>query len=181
VRNNYSSADDIGKQYYATQLGIYDEMYSTEKRVLPYWERFMAAIDTMGIDKLELRHREAQRLLRENGVTYNVYGDSQNLTRPWQLDPVPLLISSAEWSAIESGLKQRADLLDLILKDIYGKQNLIKKGLLPAELIFSHEGFLHPCSGAIQKQKRHLTIYSANLARGPNGHMWVLDDRTEMV
>ncbi len=179
MRNNYSSADDIGKQYYATQLGIYDEMYSTEKRVLPYWERFMAAIDTMGIDKLELRRREAQRLLRENGVTYNVYGDSQNLTRPWQLDPVPLLISSAEWSAIESGLKQRADLLDLILKDIYGKQNLIKKGLLPAELIFSHEGFLHPCSGAIQKQKRHLTIYSANLARGPNGHMWVLDDRTQ--
>ena len=71
------------------------------------------------------------------------------------------------------------DTTDLILKDIYGKQNLIKKGLLPAELIFSHEGFLHPCSGAIQKQKRHLTIYSANLARGPNGHMWVLDDRTQ--
>jgi len=179
VPDTNSPANDIGTQYYATQLGIYDEMYATENKVLPYWERFMAALESMGSEKLELRRREAQRLLRENGVTYNVYGDSQNLTRPWRLDPVPLLISSEEWSVIESGLKQRADLLDLILKDIYGRQNLLKKGLLPTELIFGHEGFLHPCVGALQNQQRHLTLYSANLARGPDGRMWVLDDRTQ--
>ena len=178
MRNN-SLANDIGTQYYATQLGIYDEMYANKVKVLPYWERFMAALDSMGTDNLELRRKEAQRLLRENGVTYNVYGDSKNLTRPWQLDPVPLLISSEEWGVIEAGLKERAELLDLILKDIYGKQSLLKKSLLPPELVFGHEGFLHPCVGALQKQKRHLTIYSANLARGPNGRMWVLDDRAQ--
>ncbi len=179
MRNTNSTANDLRSQYYATQLGIYDEMYATENKVLPYWERFMTALESMGSEKLEARRREAQRLLRENGVTYNVYGDSQNLTRPWRLDPVPLLISSEEWAVIEAGLKQRAELLDLILKDIYGKQNLLKKGMLPAELIFGHEGFLRPCVGALQNQQRHLTIYSANLARGPNGRMWVLDDRTQ--
>jgi uncharacterized circularly permuted ATP-grasp superfamily protein/uncharacterized alpha-E superfamily protein len=179
VRNTNSTANDLRSQYYATQLGIYDEMYATENKVLPYWERFMTALESMGSEKLEARRREAQRLLRENGVTYNVYGDSQNLTRPWRLDPVPLLISSEEWAVIEAGLKQRAELLDLILKDIYGKQNLLKKGMLPAELIFGHDGFLRPCVGALQNQQRHLTIYSANLARGPNGRMWVLDDRTQ--
>ena len=178
MRNN-SLANDVGTQYYATQLGIYDEMYANKVKVLPYWERFMAALDSMGTENLELSRKEAQRLLRENGVTYNVYGDSKNLTRPWQLDPVPLLISSEEWVAIESGLKERAELLDLILKDIYDKQTLLKKGLLPPELVFGHEGFLHPCVGALQKQKRQLTIYSANLARGPNGRMWVLDDRAQ--
>ena len=177
--NSNSPAHELGRQYYATQLGIYDEMYATENKALPYWQRFMTALDSMGSEKLELRRREAQRLLRENGVTYNVYGDAQNLTRPWRLDPVPLLISSEEWTAIEAGLKQRAELLDLILKDIYGKQTLLKKGLLPAELIYGHEGFLHPCVGALQNQQRHLTLYSANLARGPNGRMWVLDDRTQ--
>ncbi|MEI6270074.1 MAG: circularly permuted type 2 ATP-grasp protein [Methylococcaceae bacterium] len=179
MRNNNGPANDIGTQYYATQLGIYDEMYATKNKALPYWERFMAALESMGSEKLELRRREAQRLLRENGVTYNVYGDSESLTRPWRLDPVPLLISSEEWIIIEAGLKQRAELLDLILKDIYGKQTLLKKGLLPAELVFGHEGFLHPCVGALQNQQRHLTIYSANLARGPSGRMWVLDDRTQ--
>ncbi len=169
----------LSKQYYETQLGIHNEMYAAENKALPYWQRLMASLETMGSENLELRRREAQRLLRENGVTYNVYGDEQNLTRPWKLDPVPLLISSDEWRVIEAGLKQRAELLDLILKDIYGKQTLLKKGLLPAELIFGHEGFLHPCVDTLQHQKRLLTLYSANLARGPNGRMWVLDDRTQ--
>lgn len=177
--NTNRPANDIGAQYYATQLGIYDEMYATENKALPYWERFMDALDSLGSEKIEARRREAQRLLRENGVTYNVYGDAQNLTRPWRLDPVPLLISSEEWRVIEAGLQQRAVLLDLILKDIYGKQTLLKKGLLPAELIFGHEGFLRPCVDTLPNQQRHLTLYSANLARGPNGRMWVLDDRTQ--
>jgi hypothetical protein len=49
--------------------------------------------------------------------------------------------------------------------------------LLPVELVFGHEGFLHPCVGALQNQQRQLIIYSTHLARGPNGRMWVLDDR----
>jgi uncharacterized circularly permuted ATP-grasp superfamily protein/uncharacterized alpha-E superfamily protein len=179
VSNANNPASDIGKQYYATQLGIYDEMYATENKALPYWGRFMGALDALGTENLELRRREAQRLLRENGVTYNVYGDSQKLTRPWKLDPVPLLISSEEWTVIEAGLKQRAELFNLVLKDLYGKQNLLKKGLLPCELIFGHEGFLHPCVDSLQNLERPLVIYSANLARGPNGRMWVLDDRTQ--
>jgi uncharacterized circularly permuted ATP-grasp superfamily protein/uncharacterized alpha-E superfamily protein len=179
VSSTDSLADDIGKQYYATRLGIYDEMYATKNKALPHWERFMGALDAMGSEKLELRRREAQRLLRENGVTYNVYGDAQKLARPWLLDPVPLLISSEEWLIIETGLKQRAELLNLILKDIYGNQSLLKKGLLPSGLIFGHEGFLHPCVDALENQRQHLTLYSANLARGPDGRMWVLDDRTQ--
>ncbi len=178
--NNTPIPDNqLNRQYYETQLGIHDEMYGAENKALPDWQRLMSTLDAMGSENLELRRREAQRLLRENGVTYNVYGDEQNLTRPWKLDPVPLLISSDEWSIIEAGLKQRAELLDLILKDIYGKQTLLKNGLLPAELIFGHEGFLHPCVGTLQQQKRLLTLYSANLARGPNERMWVLDDRTQ--
>jgi len=173
------SANDIGAQFYATQLGVYDEMVAKERKVLPYWERFMDAIATLGSEQLELRRREAQRLLRENGVTYNVYGDTQKLTRPWRLDPVPLLISSEDWSLIEAGLKQRAELLNLILKDIYGKQQLLKKGLLPNELVLAHDGFLHPCVGALPQLQRELIVYSANLARGHNGRMLVLDDRSQ--
>ncbi|MGZ8174366.1 MULTISPECIES: circularly permuted type 2 ATP-grasp protein [Methylobacter] len=173
------STGDIGAQFYATKLGVYDEMLAKEHKVLPYWERFMDAIATLGSEQLELRRREAQRLLRENGVTYNVYGDTQKLTRPWRLDPVPLLISSEDWSLIEAGLKQRAELLNLILKDIYGKQLLLKKGLLPSELVLAHDGFLHPCVGALPHLQRELIVYSANLARGQNGRMLVLDDRSQ--
>ncbi len=172
-------ASDIGTQFYATRLGVYDEMVAKEDKVLPHWEHFIGAIAALGSEQLEQRRREAQRLLRENGVTYNVYGEPQNLTRPWRLDPIPLLISSAEWALIEAGLKQRAELLNLVLKDLYGQQQLLKKGLLPSELVWAHDGFLHPCVGALSTLPRQLIVYSANLARGPNGRMWVLDDRSQ--
>ncbi|POZ53351.1 circularly permuted type 2 ATP-grasp protein [Methylovulum psychrotolerans] len=179
MRSPSELANDIGVQYYETRLGVYDEMVTTEHKVLPYWQHFVNALETMGSEEIEHRRREAQRLLRENGVTYNVYGDTQKLTRPWRLDPIPLLISSEEWTVIEAGLKQRARLLDLILKDIYGEQNLLKKGLLPMELVFAHQGFLHPCQGTLQNQPIQLTIYSANLVRGAKGRFWVLDDRAQ--
>ncbi|MGR9115105.1 MAG: circularly permuted type 2 ATP-grasp protein [Gammaproteobacteria bacterium] len=171
--------NEIGTQHYATQLGTYDEMYATQDKLLPHWEHFMAALTKMGADELASRRREAQRLLRHNGVTYNVYVESQSLARPWQLDPVPLLISDEEWSVIAAGLEQRAELFNLILQDIYSKQSLLKKGLLPVELIYSHHGFLRPCVGAFEAIHNRLTLYSADLARGPDGRMWVLDDRTQ--
>ncbi len=173
------SANCVGTQFYDTKLGVYDEIVAKDAKVQQHWERFMGSVTALGSEQLELRRREAQRLLRENGVTYNVYGDTQRLTRPWRLDPVPLLISSDEWMVIEAGLKQRAELLDLILKDIYGKQTLLKKGLLPRELVLAHDGFLHACVGALSNKKHHLTVYSANLARGHNGRMWVLNDRSQ--
>ena len=173
------SVNDLSAQLYATKLGVGDEKVDQDHNAAPYWERLMEAIATLGGEQLELRRREAQRLLRENGVTYNVYGDGQKITRPWRLDPVPLLISNAEWLLIEAGLKQRAELLDLVLKDIYGKQSLLKKGLLPRELVLAHNGFLHACVGAAPNLKRQLTIYSANLARGQNGRMLVLYDRSQ--
>lgn len=168
-----------GGQFYATQLGVYDEMYSGKDRVLPHWQQFMEALEQLGSEELERRRREAQRMLLENGVTYNVYGDSQQRARIWQLDPIPLLIASNEWRAIESGLIQRAELLDLILADIYGAQKLIKKGLLPLELVYGHQGFARPCVGTLNPRQRQLILYSANLARGPDGRMWVLDDRSQ--
>ncbi|GAB4262624.1 MAG: circularly permuted type 2 ATP-grasp protein [Methylomicrobium sp.] len=176
---NSAIAKEIGAQHYATQLTGYDEMYAGKGTVLPYWEHFINAIEQLGIDELEHRRREAQRLLRENGVTYNVYNDARSLSRPWKLDPIPLLISSKEWAVIEAGLIQRAELLNLLLKDIYGEQTLLKKGLLPAELVYGHDGFLRPCVGSLSAHQRQLFLYSANLARGPDGRMWVLDDRTQ--
>lgn len=173
------SGHAIGTQHYATQLGTYDEMYATQNKPLPHWERFLAMLARLGGDEIESRRREAQRLLRNNGVTYNVYVESQTLARPWQLDPVPLLISSDEWNVIAAGLEQRTELLNLLLQDIYGEQRLLKKGLLPVELIYGHDGFLRPCVGAFAARQSCLTLYSADLARGPDGRMWVLDDRTQ--
>jgi len=166
-------------QFYAPRLEAYDEMYAGEGRMLPHWQVLMQELDQLGQEGLERRHLEAQRLLRENGVTFNIYDGLRGMARPWQLDPIPLFISADEWSIIEAGLVQRAELLNLVLADIYGPQQLLKEGLLPPELVFGHAGFQRSCVGSIKAGNRSLTICSSNLARGPDGRMWVIDDRAQ--
>ena len=87
--------------------------------------------------------------------------------------------SRHEWATIESGLSQRAQLLNLILEDIYGERKLIKTGLLPMELIYNHAGFLRPCSGIRLPGKHQLILYSADVAKSVEGKIWVVADRTQ--
>ena len=65
--------------------------------------------------------------MQDNGVTYNVYDDRAGQARPWQLDIVPFILSSADWKKIEAAVIQRAMLADLLLRDVYGPQRLIAR------------------------------------------------------
>jgi len=156
-----------------------DEMLDASGNIRPHWAYFLGALQNLGQNEISLRQNEILKLLRENGVTYNVYGDPDGSSRPWQLDPVPLLISNEEWSSIETGLLERAELLNLILTDLYGPRELIRKGLLPVDLIFNHSGFLRACDKVQIPGKHQLVLYAADLARGPDNQMWVIGDRTQ--
>lgn len=150
-------------------------MYAPDGQVRRHWKYLARALAELGPLEFERRAEESRRLLLESGVTYHVYGDREGTERPWDLDPIPFLISSQEWAVIEAGLIQRAEVLNLLLKDLYGPRDLIKKDVLPPELIYAHGGFLRPCTD-IQKRGEHwLTLYAADLARarrhdvGPRG------------
>jgi uncharacterized circularly permuted ATP-grasp superfamily protein/uncharacterized alpha-E superfamily protein len=166
--------------HYQPHPGVYDEMCTPEGEVRAHWQYLASALADLGQGDLTQRRNEVKRLLRENGVTYNVYNDTTGGgQRPWALDLFPLLIPSEEWESIESGLSQRAEVLNLILQDLYGPRDLIRRGLLPPELIYDHPGFLRPCYPLHNTRPHSLILYAADLARGPDGRMWVLSDRTQ--
>ena len=174
----------IGDSYHAAKSADLshdeqiDEMLSWDRQINPHWHGFMQALDTLGLAEMESRHKEVQRLLRENGVTYVVHGEQQG-HRPWELDPIPLIISNTDWDTISAGLTQRAELLNLILTDLYGERRLIKERLIPPEAVYAHAGFLRACVGLIPPGFPFLLNYAADLARGSDGRMWVLGDRTQ--
>lgn len=159
--------------------GGYDESIHAPAAPRPHWGKFFDSLKDLGAAELARRWRDAQYLIRENGVTYNVYGDPRGIARPWQLDPIPLVVASVEAAQIEAGLIQRARLLELILGDLYGPQRLLESGELPAELVFPNPGFLRPCHGITPPGGRFLHLYSANLGRGADGRWRVLGDRTQ--
>ncbi len=163
---------------YSVARGTFDEMTGPDGQRRPHWAEFLAAIATLPDGALQKRLEKGLRLIRDSGVTYNVYGDKAGTDRPWELDPIPFLIGADEWRGIEDSLIQRATLLNLILHDLYGAQKLLKEGYLPPALVFSHPDFWRPLHGASLPRDTSLVLYAADIARSPDGRWWVIGDRT---
>jgi uncharacterized circularly permuted ATP-grasp superfamily protein/uncharacterized alpha-E superfamily protein len=139
----------------------------------------ISGLKEIGAVELENRANSIHRLLKENGVAYNIYTDPSGGSRAWKLDPIPQLITAPEWKVINTGLIQRAKLFNLMLQDIYGPQHLIKEGLIPQELIYLHPGFLRSCVNIHLPLQQHLIVYAADLGRGSDGQLWIISDRTQ--
>jgi uncharacterized circularly permuted ATP-grasp superfamily protein/uncharacterized alpha-E superfamily protein len=157
----------------------YDELLERDGSIRPHWRPLIEHLSRGGADTVRRCVDMTRRLIIENGVTYNVYADPQGRDRPWQLDPLPLLIDHREWRELEAGLKQRAQLLNALLADLYGPQRLIADGVVPAELAFGHPNFLWAAHGTRPHGDTWLHLYAADLARAPDGRWWVLSDRTQ--
>lgn len=157
----------------------WDEMIDATGAIRPAWQGLATALESMGAEALARRSDEVKEQLRFNGVTYHVYGDRRGADRQWELDPVPMVLDSGAWSELERGLIQRAELLEAVLRDIYGPGHLMKEGLLPALFLYSHPGFQRACVGSLEGVARLLQVYSADLARGPDGQFRVVSDRCQ--
>jgi uncharacterized circularly permuted ATP-grasp superfamily protein/uncharacterized alpha-E superfamily protein len=166
-------------QQYIPALSSYNELFTADNNIRPDWQTFFSSFHQLGYKELQNRNTDILRLLKENGVAYNIYNDPSGQTRPWELDLVPQLITANEWETINAGLTQRAELLDLLLKDIYGPQTLIKNGIIPQELIYLHPGFIRSCVNIKLPGQQHLTLYAADMARGNDGRLWIISDRTQ--
>ncbi|MBC8095243.1 MAG: circularly permuted type 2 ATP-grasp protein [Akkermansiaceae bacterium] len=163
---------------YSPAEDAFDEMMASGKP-RAHWQKLIQSFEQLSQQDRINRRDTAARILRENGVTYNVYGDTQGLGRPWALDMIPLVIPPDEWRQIEAGLAQRARLLNLILADFYGPQTLLRSGVLPPSMLYANPAFLRACHGIVPPKNIFLFLHAVDLARSPDGQWWALSDRTQ--
>ncbi len=170
--------DDRLYGHYRAAAGGFDELMQPDGGLRPHWQSFMARLSARSDAELAQAWSATARMLRDNGVTHNVHGDPTGQDRPWRLDPVPLLIDGAEWRQLEQGLIQRARLFNAILSDLYGPQQLLTGGQLPAALVFGSPQFLRPLHGVPVPGQVRLHFIAIDLARRPDGSWQVISDRT---
>jgi uncharacterized circularly permuted ATP-grasp superfamily protein/uncharacterized alpha-E superfamily protein len=164
---------------YLSDSRRYDELLDGSGAVRAHWQPLIDRLASDGAEGVRRGVELTRRLIIENGVTYNVYADSQGRDRPWVLDPLPLLMTAAEWREIELGVVQRARLFDALLADLYGAQRLLADGTIPAELPFGHPNFLWPCHGIPETGGNRLHVYAVDISRSADGRWWALADRTQ--
>src|ERR1700761_7769127 len=162
---------------YARLPGIPDEYIGEDGAPRAVWTRFFDAFAALSPAEIERRFASADRRLREAGVTYRAPNDDAD--RIWPLSHLPLIIDDTDWKQLTAGIVQRAQLLEMVLRDIYGEGRLVADGLIPAAAIAGSAEYLRPLCGVKPPGGRYLHLYAADIGRGPDGRWWVLSDRTQ--
>ena len=162
---------------YVRLPGIPDEYIAQDGAPREVWTRFFEAFAALSPADIERRFGAADRHLREAGVTYRAPGEAAD--KLWPLSHLPLLIGATEWQQLCAGIVQRAELLELVLNDLYGEGRLIAEGSVPAAAIAGSNEYLRPVCGIKPPGGRYLNLYAADIGRGPDGQWWVLNDRTQ--
>ena len=162
---------------YRPVAGIPDELMDSSGRPRNDWLSFLGAFAEYSPTELSSRFSLATRHIRDTGVSYRVYGEETE--RSWPLSPMPLILGEAEWAQIAAGVEQRANLMEALLRDIYGEASLIADGSIPAAALTGSADFIQAMRGVQPPGGRYLQLYAADLGRGPDGRWWVLDDRTQ--
>lgn len=156
-------------------------MVDGQGRIRPSWRSLLGAFSDLGYPQLAERARRLDRAFEEEGVATvldgSAAGQAARAQRPWRCDPVPLIVTAGDFVTLEAGLAQRARLLAALLNDLYGPQDLLHAGVVPAQLALANPHLLRPCSAPSRKPIPRLTFYGADLLRGPDGQWRVLADR----
>lgn len=173
-----SSLTSLWETYHSPP-GVFDEALFPDGQVRPHWYALREGLQSIAPQELARRTAEAERLLHDNGVTFDVFRDVGASPRLWRLDLIPFVIPAAEWQVLQAGIDQRAWLLQLIIKDLHGPSRILREGWLPPEVIYAHPGFQRPFFDLHAQQARSLVLYAAELAREPHGGWRVMADRAE--
>jgi len=160
----------------------YDEFVDREGNVRPAWSELADAVAGRGRAGLDRLRSMVDSLIDNDGITYTEVdasrdGDGHALEpRPWSLDTLPIVVSAADWDAVETGLVQRSRLLDAVLADLYGPRNLLTEGILPPELVFAHPGYVRAANGIEVPGHHQLFMHACDLSRLPDGSFQVNAD-----
>ncbi|KQT85608.1 hypothetical protein ASG48_07885 [Aurantimonas sp. Leaf443] len=167
---------------YAARLsGGRDEMMAPDGTVRAHYRPLIEALAGLTTHEREARFHSARQYLSEAGVFHRVYGEGHapEEERDWPLALPPLVIDPDEWAELGAGLVQRAEFLEALLGDLYGRREVVRSGALPSALLGQNPEFLRPLSEQGLSGAPMIRFVAFDLGRGPDGRWWVLGDRAQ--
>ena len=124
-----------------------------------------------------LQHTDTvNELLARYGVKFGIYKNNTFKEQLFPFDAIPRIIGHDEFDYLERGLKQRVMALNLFLKDIYSKKQIVKDGVVPEDFIFASSGYMAECEGAMPPKGIYSHISGIDLVKGKDGTWYILED-----
>ncbi len=156
----------------------FDEMNGFGGGVREPYRAVAEWLETQKIDDLKKKRSEAEALFRRTGITFAVYGDGEAAERLIPFDIIPRIISASEWRRLAAGIEQRVKALNAFMYDIYHRQEILRAGRLPEELVVQNSAFVPEMIGVDPPLGIYSHILGIDIVRtGPND-FYVLEDNT---
>ncbi len=154
----------------------FDEMYDAVGAVRPAYAGYCDWLDNQDPAALRRKGQEAENFFRRTGITFNVYGDDAGEERLIPFDMVPRIVTANEWRKLSKGIEQRVRALNAFLHDVYHRQEIVRAGRLPLQLLARNAAFLPEMVGLVPPGGVYTHVVGIDLVRtGPDEFM-VLED-----
>jgi uncharacterized circularly permuted ATP-grasp superfamily protein len=140
------------------------------------YERLKTWLDTTPPDVFDARRSQAELFFRRIGITFAVYGDNESTERLIPFDIIPRVLTMPEWAGLERGLKQRVTTLNAFLADVYGPQECIRAGVIPADLVFRNPHYRPEMIGFEVPHGIYVHIAGIDIVRVDESSFYVLED-----
>jgi len=163
---------------YQPLSSAFDEAITQDGTLRPHWKTLVEGLEELGRGELDRRWKQGLSQILRDGITFNPYDVETGSSRPWMLDPIPMVFAEAEWNHISEGVQQRARLFEQLLADLYGPQHLLKEKILPPEFYFDNPAVYPAYHGLLSAEQKHLCLFATDIARQPDGSWLVTGDRT---
>lgn len=155
---------------------IFDEMWGRDASLRGPYNDFNTWFDGEEASRLRAKQREADEIFRLTGITFNVYGLSDAEERLIPFDIVPRIIAGQEWRKLSRGIEQRVRAINAFLHDIYHRQEIVKAGRIPAEMISQNAAFLPQMIGVNPPGGIYTHVVGIDLVRTDDDQFYVLED-----
>jgi len=179
----------------AATTAAFDEMRGLDGEIRPAYAELARWLKEIPPDVLEQRRSEAELLFRRIGITFAVYGEAEAQERLIPFDVIPRILSAAEWDLIRRGLEQRVKAINLYIKDVYSRREILRAGVVPEDLVFQNPVFRPEMNG--QRVPHDIYVFIAGIdivrvdaetfyvlednARTPSGVSYMLENREIML
>ncbi len=154
----------------------FDEMFNGDGSLRGPYEEIGRWFNAEDASRLRAKQREAEKVFRLTGITFNVYGKAEAEERLIPFDIVPRVVSAREWQRLERGIEQRVRAINAFLHDIYHRQEIVRAGRVPAEMIAGNEAFLPQMLGVSPPGQVYTHIVGVDLVRTGPDEFFVLED-----
>jgi uncharacterized circularly permuted ATP-grasp superfamily protein len=160
----------------AGESRFFDEMHGDGGAPRDPYAGYAAWIATEDLARLHRKAEEAEAFFRRTGITFNVYGAAEANERLIPFDLVPRIISAREWQRLSRGIEQRVRAINAFLHDIYHRQEILRAGRLPVELVSGNEAFLPQMIGVAPPGGVYTHIVGVDIVRTGEDEYFVLED-----